>query len=251
MKKQRISGNYTYKKDIGKVRQTQEDESMVLTNDYGDVLMIVADGMGGLNRGDYAARQLIYSFENAFKPNKRFWSWYSIYRFIYKNLKAVNDELYEISERNNEFGLLGTTVVIAILHKNKLYLASCGDSRCYLLSKDSFKQINEDETYAAYLYNSGQIQEDEVKSHPKRHVLTNAIGIFPSLSFDFKVLPYNKETILLCSDGLYNSVNGPDIENILRTDDDIEDKAETLLSVANFNGGSDNISLALWECDDD
>ena len=125
------------------------------------------------------------------------------------------------------------------------------DSRCYSLSKKEFKQLSEDETYAYYLYNSGQISKEEIKTHPKRHVLINAIGIYPSLSVDIKIFKYNKESILLCSDGLYNNVNEPDIENILRTDDSTEVKVNSLINVANFNGGSDNISVALWECLDD
>ena len=64
------------------------------------------------------------------------------------------------------------------------------------------------------------------------------------------ILSY-KESILLCSDGLYNNVHTPDIENILRTDDSTETKVNSLINVANFNGGSDNISVALWECIDD
>ena len=83
------------------------------------------------------------------------------------------------------------------------------------------------------------------------HVLTNAVGLFPSLSIEIKVSEYNGETIFLCSDGLYNNVSEVDIENILRTDQSCEQKVTSLINVANLNGGSDNISIALWESLDD
>lgn len=68
---------------------------------------------------------------------------------------------------------------------------------------------------------------------------------------EFNVLHYNKESILLCSDGLYNNLKENDIENILRTNEDTSDKVLNLINIANYNGGSDNISIALWECLDD
>ena len=88
-------------------------------------------------------------------------------------------------------------------------------------------------------------------THPKRHVLTNAIGIFPSLSIDIKVYKYNGESVLLCSDGLYTNIKENDIENILHTEQTTQQKVVSLINIANFNGGSDNISLALWETLDD
>ena len=77
--------------------------------------------------------------------------------------------------------------------------------------------------------------------------MTNAIGLFPSISVDIKVLKYNGEKLLLCTDGLYNNVSEKDILNILIANNDVEDKAQSLINLANFNGGSDIISLCLWE----
>ena len=247
MKNMSYNGTFSYKKDIGKVRLTNEDEAKILVNSSNNVLMIVCDGMGGANKGDYASKAVINTLQEAFINRKRFYNVLDVIHFLHRNLRKINKELYKTGDENKFYKGMGTTAVIAFIYKNKLIVANAGDSRCYLLNKKEMKQITEDETYVNYLYNSGQIAQEEIKSHPDRHVLINAIGVYPSLSVDIKVHKYKGETILLCSDGLFNNVNVPDIENILRTEDDTITKVESLISVANYNGGSDNISIALWE----
>lgn len=249
--KHKFNGTFSYKKDLGKVRISNEDESKILINSNGDLLMVVTDGMGGANKGDFASLEVINALTDAFKKRKKFYSTLDCIHFIRHSLKIINKKLYDLSYSDANYKGMGTTIILAFLYNNNLIIANAGDSRCYILSKKEFKQLSEDETYANYLYNSGQIKEDEIKTHPKRHVLINAVGIYPSISLNIKVYKYNKESILLCSDGLYNNVNTPDIENILRTDDSTETKVNSLINFANFNGGSDNISVALWECIDD
>lgn len=251
MNKKRFNGKFAYKKDIGKVRIANEDDAKVLINSKGDLLMMVADGMGGANEGDYASSEIIKRLTESFNNKKCFHNLFEIRTWIVHTLRKLNKEIYNLSESNSDYKGMGSTVIIAFLFKNKLIIANAGDSRAYILNRRKFIQVSEDHTYVNYLYNSGQIKKEDIKVHPSRHVLTNAIGIYPSLSVEFKILNYNKEAILLCSDGLYNNLKENDIENILRTDEDINTKVSNLINVANYNGGSDNISIALWECLDD
>ena len=97
-----------------------------------------------------------------------------------------------------------------------------------------------------YVFTEGS--DEEALSHPDRHVLMNALGIFPSLSLAFNEFEYQGETILCCSDGLYNQVPLDEMANILSTDERCDQKADSLIAIANSNGGSDNIAVALWEC---
>ena len=138
-----------------------------------------------------------------------------------------------------------------MIYKNKLVVLNSGDSRLYVVRDKKLVQLTEDQTYVDYLLMSGQITQEEAINHPKRHVLTNAIGLFPSLSADLRIHNYNGEPILLCSDGLYNNVSEQDILNILLTTNSVEDKCDSLISLANFNGGDDNITVVLWESYDD
>lgn len=250
MKKQ-FSGSFSYKKDIGKVRDSNEDDTKVVVNSKSDVLMVVADGMGGCLKGEFASSKIVEYLTTSFLESPTFLTTLSIKNWISKKLKKVNTLIYNKSFKEPEFHGMGSTAIVAILHHNKLVIANIGDSRAYILNKKEFVQISEDQTYVNYLFNSGLIKEEEKSTHPDRHVLTNAIGIYPSVSIEFHTLQYDKESIFLCSDGLYNNLKNNDIENILRTDDDSETKVKNLINLANYNGGSDNISVALRECLDD
>lgn len=244
----KFNGTYSYQKDIGKVRVSNEDESLVIVNADGDVLMMVADGMGGHQKGDYASLETINYLKDLFQTKGKFFNQLEVVYWLKKAIKEVNNHIFSISDNNSQYSGMGTTLVLAFLYKNKLIVANCGDSRCYIYNKkDELIQLTEDQTYVNYLYRSGQIKKEEILTHPKRHVLTNAIGIFPSLSIDIKVLNYGGEKILLCSDGLYNNVKESDIQNVLHTDQTTQQKVASLINIANYNGGSDNISLALWE----
>ena len=118
----------------------------------------------------------------------------------------------------------------------------------YILNNENqFSQVTEDQTYVGYLYRTGQITAEEMKTHPKRHMLMNALGVYPSASIDIKVSKYNNESVMLCSDGLYNNVPEADIASIIKGDDTTEEKINELICLANANGGSDNIGVVLWE----
>ncbi len=249
--KKRFNGTYSCLKDIGKVRVTNEDECRIMVNPQGDVLMMVADGMGGHKKGDYASQETINYLNDLFKTKSKFHSQLEVIFWLKRAVKDVNSHIYSIGSKKIQYSGMGTTLVLAFIYKNKLIVANVGDSRCYLYDKKSLKLLTEDQTYVNYLYKSGQISKEEMLTHPKRHVLTNAIGIFPSLSIDIKVYKYNGESVLLCSDGLYNNIKENDIENILHTEQTTQQKVVSLINIANFNGGSDNISLALWETLDD
>ena len=142
---------------------------------------------------------------------------------------------------------MGTTLALAFIYKNKLVVINCGDSRTYWVKNNELVQLSEDQTYVNFLLKSGQITEEQALVHPERHVLTNAIGLFPSLSLDVKVYKYNGETVLLCSDGIYNNVSEKDILNVLKTKLNTEEKVESIINLGNYNGGTDNMSIALWE----
>lgn len=251
MNKKKFNGSFSCKKDIGKVRVTNEDETKVLINSAGNVLLMVADGMGGHNKGDYASKETIEIISQTFKDKKGFISLFDAVSWLKKITKLANNRIYKIQDEDLMYKGMGTTLSLVLIYKNKLISLSCGDSRTYWVKDGKLMQISEDQTYVNFLLKSGQITKEEALVHPERHVLTNAIGLFPSISIDIKILKYNGETVFLCSDGLYNNVSEKDILNILNTNLNTEEKVESLINLGNFNGGSDNMSIALWESLDD
>ena len=247
MKRKRFNGSFSYKKDIGKIRIANEDECKVIVNSSGVVLMMVADGMGGHNKGDFASKEVVEVISDLFRNKKTFINSFFTSQWLQRIIKVANTRIYNYQDKNPEYKDMGTTLALGLLLKNRLITVNCGDSRIYWVKGKELVQLTEDQTYVNFLYHSGQITEEEIATHPKRHILTNAVGLYPSLSVDIKVYKYSGEKIFMCSDGVYNNVKPSDILNVLNTKLSTEDKAQSIISLGNYNGGSDNMSLVIWE----
>lgn len=247
----RKRGNFCFKTDIGRVRLSNEDRVNVLANASGDVLMVVCDGLGGHNKGDYASKLTVDYISEAFRKKNHFRSRFGLHYWIKKTIRRANALVYNESEKNVNYQGMGTTLVMAVIHNDRLFLANIGDSRAYLIKKDYLQQITQDQTYVDFLERTGQISKEQADAHAKKHMLLNALGIYPSVSMDITQIDYHDESIFLCSDGLYNNLSENEAFAILISDDTVEQKCESLIAVANSNGGSDNIAVAIWENDDD
>jgi protein phosphatase len=246
--KKYLTGRFAYRTDIGKVRLSNEDQAIALTNASGNVLLVVCDGMGGQNKGDLASSLAVHTVITSFKSRRGFMNAYFGKMWVSKAIREANKSIYEQSQSNPNYRGMGTTITLLLIIKDMAILGHVGDSRCYFLKNHhDLVQMTEDQTYVAYLVRTGQITQEEALTHPKRHVLMNALGIYPSASIDLKVIPYLNEEILLCSDGLYNNVPVDDIAAIVKGNDTVEMKVNELIAIGNKNGGSDNIAVVLWE----
>ena len=246
--KKYLTGRFSYKTDIGKVRLNNEDQAAALTNASGNVLLIVCDGMGGQNKGDLASSLAINTIVSSFKSRKGFSNTYLAKLWVSKAIREANKSVYEQSQSSESYHGMGTTVTLLLIIKDVAILGHVGDSRCYFLkNRHDLVQISEDQSYVAYLVRTGQITPEEALTHPKRHVLMNAVGIYPSASVEVRSFPYLGDAVLLCSDGLYNNVPLSDITAVLKGDDAVEQKVNELIAIGNKNGGSDNIAVVLWE----
>lgn len=244
-----ISGQYAFRTDVGKVRMTNEDRVGAYTNLNGDHLLLVCDGMGGTKKGGYASTIAIKVISEAFMNHtKHFLNRFFASQWLAKTIRKANTEIFNTARDNQtEYKGMGTTCTAVLIINNYIVVGQVGDSRCYMMDKEDFKQITQDQSYVGYLFRTGQISEEEMKTHPKRNVLTNALGIYPSTSADVRTFVLNDKTLLLCSDGLYNNVNTPSMEAVMRSNDLLSNKLEELIAIANANGGSDNIGVVLWE----
>lgn len=246
--KKYLTGRFAYQTDIGKVRLSNEDQAIALTNASGNVLLIVCDGMGGQKKGDLASSLAVNTIVSSFKNRKGFMNIYFAKLWVSKIIREANKCIYEQSQTNANYQGMGTTVVLLLIIRDVAILANVGDSRCYFLKNHhDLVQQSEDQSYVAYLLRTGQITPQEALVHPKRHILMNALGIYPSASIDIKVIPYLNEEVLLCSDGLYNNVPFDDIAAVMKGNDSLEQKVNELIAIGNKNGGSDNIAVVIWE----
>lgn len=241
-----LSGRFAYKTDIGKVRLTNEDQASAALNSRGDVLLIVCDGMGGQNKGELASNIAIRHLVEDFVTSK-FRNSFQVGMWLNRRIRAVNKYINNEANKNPLYRGMGTTLTAVILCRESLVLAQIGDSRLYQINNAKLEQLSNDQTYVNYLYRTGQITKEEMETHPRRHMIMNALGTYPSVDIDLSIKSYHGQTLLLCTDGLYNNVSEATIASVLKGSDTPEEKVNELISIANSNGGSDNIGLVIWE----
>ena len=150
--------------------------------------------------------------------------------------------VYEKSLENKEFVGIGTTMEICLIYNNRAYIAHVGDSRIYRIRKETIRQLTQDHSYVQTLVKQGTITKEEASHHPKKNILTKALGCNAFVEPDVMVRGFQKEDILvMCSDGLTNMVTPEDIYNISKTNFEIAPKE--LIDLANENGGMDNVTV--------
>jgi protein phosphatase len=141
---------------------------------------------------------------------------------------------------------MGTTMTAVVVVNNKMYYAHVGDSRGYIISGNKISQFTQDHSYVDNLVRAGIISEEEALTHPKRNVITRAIGISSDLNVDvsqhYKILEKG-QYVLLCSDGLFKIVSDQEILNVVSTIQTPVESCNKLLEIANARGGPDNITV--------
>ena len=230
--------------DIGLVREINQDRFIITSNSNGDLLAAVCDGIGGGRAGDVASEATIEYLDSVFAKAKKWINDDELNGWIYTQLRNVNDVVFTKSCMKDSYKGMGTTLVGVVLSDEKYRIMHVGDSRCYGISKNEFKQYTTDHNYINELLKNGAITKEDAIKHPKRNYLTNAIGIFNQIRID--VIDVDEfECLLLCSDGLHGLVSSSKIEMIIRQPWSAKRKCELLVDVAKQYGGIDNISVVV------
>ena len=234
-------------RDIGKCRKNNEDAYYISAGeDPAENLYLVADGMGGCTAGEVASNSAIEAFLAHFWKEMKHATKEDKLVMMTGAMAAAIQEVYNKSNSAREFADMGTTIVAAAIREDKVYVAHVGDSRAYLFRKREMIPLTTDHSYVMELVKMGNITKEEAATHPKRNVITRAIGIRNAVETDTAIHPLKKNDILvLCSDGLCGMLKDEEMAKILKKRTDLERKAELLIAEANKKGGFDNISLIL------
>ena len=233
------------KTDIGKARDVNEDSFYITDNSFSDIqLYILADGMGGCKAGDIASKLAISTaksyIENNIKDTPK--EKESLIQLVGSSAEYANMVVYEKSKENKDFEGMGTTIEICLIYNNRAFIAHIGDSRIYRIRNGLIRQLTQDHSYVQTLVKQGTITKDEAEIHPKKNILTKALGCNAFVEPDMLVRGFQKDDILvMCSDGLSNMVTQDDIYNIVTNNFEIAPRE--LVDLANKNGGIDNITV--------
>ncbi|MBQ7860429.1 MAG: Stp1/IreP family PP2C-type Ser/Thr phosphatase [Faecalibacterium sp.] len=231
--------------DIGAVRRENQDDFRACQQSDSLGWAVVCDGMGGARGGKIASRVGCDSVQQFFaqqladaRPGQE-----DI--FLTDALQYANRKIYDLACQNPEIAGMGTTAVCLLVRGPMAHLCHAGDSRAYLSRGGVLRQVTHDHSYVQELVDSGTITPQQAEHHPKKNVITRALGVEATLRPEYTSLPVQKgDILLLCSDGLSNAVPATQIQNILETTPFYEAPAR-LIEAANFNGGPDNITALL------
>ena len=233
-----------YLTDAGKIRSHNEDSVIITKNTAGDVLMAVADGMGGHSAGEVASSITITHLSKCF--NEQFCNMEKSKAVDWLRAMAteINDMIFDYAKVHPESKGMGTTIVCAIITNDYILMGNIGDSSGFVLKDEKLHKVTYDHTLVNLLLKAGELTEEEAKDHPKKNVLMKALGANNPIDIDIYDCDMDIKGILLCSDGLTSMLEPDQIEKVLVSELPIEDKVIKLIRKSNNRGGNDNISIA-------
>ena len=227
--------------DVGRVREVNEDSFTVIAPET----YVVSDGMGGHAAGEVASRILVDTAKELLDRPEVFYS----ELVLKKAVLRANDAILSQASEVPEYAGMGTTATLFHREGEQGIWAHVGDSRIYLLRGQELCQITRDHSLVEDLVENGSITREEARNHPRKNILTRAVGAEENLLVDTGSLRLqNGDRLLLCSDGLTNMVTDAQIQEILQ-DGHPMDKAAVLVQKALEAGGTDNITAIVVEYD--
>ena len=233
--------------DVGRTRAENQDACGDFLHLAGARLLVLADGMGGPKGGRVASRMCVDAFARVFQEQQG-----GSEDQLHAAFSLANDEIHRASNQDDKLSGMGTTgVALLLAHDGSAFIAWIGDSRVYRWRKGTLEQLSQDHSLVAEWVRTGVISAADAQTHPRRSVLTRAIGVGASVEPDIYALDVEPgDRFLLCSDGLSSLVPERDVCEILGDLEPIT-AAEALVGRANEMGGTDNVSVQIAVLPDD
>jgi serine/threonine protein phosphatase PrpC len=235
-------GGSVGRSDAGRKRRRNEDAYVVAPP-----LFAVADGMGGAQAGEVAARLATAAFHEYHEADEL-----EAEQRVAAIIQEANRRIYERARADTEASGMGTTVTAALLEGSRIVIGHVGDSRAYRLREGRLEQLTDDHSLVADLVRGGRISPEEADVHPQRSVITRALGTDPEVDIDSLAVDAQPgDVYLLCSDGLTTMVTDQEILDIVGRARSLEHAGKDLVKAANRRGGEDNITVVLFAVEAD
>ena len=209
--------------DIGKIREKNQDQAATAINLKDQILGVVCDGMGGHKAGEIASHVVEEHVLTCFKANPPFLDDEEVTNWLMDTVLEAHQIVKRMANMQEDTKGMGTTVAIAVVDGDDAFFCHVGDSRIYVYDDQEIIQMTRD------------------------HTLMQAIGVEMNIVPDIQKYKLNGKNILICSDGLFNSLEDEEILNIVRQNMNVKDKVHLLIEQANEHGGHDNIAAVLIE----
>lgn len=228
------------KTDVGKKRNANEDSLLAVS--LGNAhLLAVADGLGGHAAGEVASRVALIEIEGFLRtslPRENL-------RDAMKGAIAkANREIILLSKENPSYAGMGSTLVAAVVSQNKALIANVGDSRAYLIG-DEIRWKTKDHSLVQELVDGNLITEEEAFNHPQKNIVTMTLGLENEVFPDFYDVELSGSILLLCSDGLSDSLRDEEIRKTIAASANLDEACTNLINLANDKGAADNITVIL------
>ncbi len=235
--------------DVGRVRRDNQDNYAFRTLKENGALLAVCDGMGGARAGQVASTAAVETFFSTVEeacvdgapddPAQRT-------ELLLQACYEANHHVYSLAESREDYEGMGTTLVAALVFPGEAYVLNVGDSRCYLIEDHLIRQVTVDHSLVQMMVDRGEITKEEARNHPKKNLITRAVGVDREVNCDVhKVQLGQSSRLLLCSDGLTNVLT----DSVLLQESDRqknpEQFAKTLIDLTLEHGAPDNITVVL------
>ena len=233
--------------DAGLVRKENQDYFGLLECvDSGYTVCVVCDGMGGPAGGKQASHIAVDTYLTEIeKVLTASMSPEQLREAMSYAVALANKAVWEAARESEEFANMGTTLVSAVLYGGNAVVVNVGDSRAYHIGGASIRRVTRDHSWVESMVEHGKITEEEARRHPNRNLITRALGPEPSVECDGYICSLEAgETLLLCTDGLVNTVTDEEMLREINRDDP-DTCMDRLLTIAKSRGARDNVTAVL------
>lgn len=234
--------------DVGRTRIANEDAYRYGTFDDGVSWAVVCDGMGGVHGGKIASTTAIdmvsQKIRKCYNSSMKL---PSIENLLLSSITTANCIVYDRGVADSELEGMGTTIVAAVVKNGEACIAHVGDSRAYKISGDKISLITKDHSLVQEMLDLGQITQTEFENHPRKNIITRAMGVEEKVEIEFNNIEFREnEALLLCSDGLSGLVSRDEMLEIYNNTE-FSSLADKYIEAANDNGGVDNITVVVMK----
>jgi PPM family protein phosphatase len=239
--------------DVGAVRESNQDSLLTA-----DPLFAVADGMGGHQGGEVASATALEVLNDTFTNANAAADGATTKADLLEAVRRANAKVWDKAQLDDTLHGMGTTLTAAALvtddedDQQRVAVVNVGDSRTYLIRGDEMRQLTLDHSFVAEMVRAGELSPDEAETHPKRNIVTRALGVEPTVQVDIEMLePKPGDRLLLCSDGLIRELTDDQVFAVSRRLRNPDEAAHELVAQAKAHGGHDNITVVIVDVEDD